>query len=174
MEESQGGKKMFKTKEMTQIALMVALTVVLSIMFIIPVPATKGFVTLCEVGIYTSGLLFGPMGGLMVGALSGGLIDIISGYPEWALFSILIHGIQGLILGYLYQKMPNSRGMAIGLALGSIFMVVGYGFATAFLYSWPAGIASIPSNIVQNLFGIAVTIPLYQALHKIVHRLQYK
>ena len=53
-----------KTKEMTKLAMMVALTVTLSILFIIPIPATKGFVTLCEVGIYASALLFGPSGGL--------------------------------------------------------------------------------------------------------------
>lgn len=163
-----------KVKTLTTLAMMVALTVTLSIMFIIPVPATKGFVTLCEAGIYTSALLFGPAGGLAVGALSGGLIDLISGYPEWAFFSIVIHGLQGFILGAIYQKVSSRGGMILGFSLASLFMIVGYAFATAFLYSWPAGFASLPTNLVQNLFGIAVTIPLYQALHRIVHRLQFK
>lgn len=163
-----------KVKTLTTLAMMVALTVTLSIMFIIPVPATKGFVTLCEAGIYTSALLFGPAGGLAVGALSGGLIDLISGYPEWAFFSIVIHGLQGFILGAIYQKVSSRGGMILGFSLASLFMIVGYAFATSFLYSWPAGFASLPTNLVQNLFGIAVTIPLYQALHRIVHRLQFK
>lgn len=163
-----------KVKTLTTLAMMVALTVTLSIMFIIPVPATKGFVTLCEAGIYTSALLFGPTGGLVVGALSGGLIDLISGYPEWALFSIVIHGLQGLILGVVYQKVASRNGMILGFFLASLFMIIGYALATAFLYSWPAGVASLPTNLVQNIFGIAVTIPLYQALHRIVHRLQFK
>ncbi|MGG5316248.1 ECF transporter S component [Enterococcus sp. AZ072] len=163
-----------KIRTLTTLAMMVALTVTLSIMFIIPVPATKGFVTLCEAGIYTSALLFGPTGGLFVGALSGGLIDMISGYPEWAFFSIMIHGLQGLILGAVYQKLSYRNGMILGFSFASLFMIIGYALATAFLYSWPAGLASLPTNLVQNLFGIAVTVPLYQALHRIVHRLQFK
>lgn len=163
-----------KTKEMTKLAMMVALTVTLSLMFIIPIPATKGFVTLCEVGIYASALLFGPTGGLLVGAMSGGLIDLISGYPEWAIFSIVIHGFQGFLLGYLYNKFPNKKGLVLGFALASLFMIIGYALATALLFGWPAGIASLPSNMIQNIFGIAVTVPLYQALQKVLRHPQYK
>ena len=64
--------------------------------------------------------------------------------------------------------------MILGFSFASLFMIIGYALATAFLYSWPAGLASLPTNLVQNLFGIAVTVPLYQALHRIVHRLQFK
>lgn len=163
-----------KTKDMTKLAMMVALTVTLSIIFIIPVPATKGFVTLCEVGIYASAMLFGPTGGLLVGALSGGLIDLISGYPEWAIFSIIIHGIQGLILGYFYAKYPSRKGLSGGFLLASLFMIIGYALATALLYGWPAGLASLPGNCVQNIFGIAVTIPLFHALQKVLRHPQYK
>lgn len=165
---------MIEKRDIPKLGMMVALTVTLSLMFIIPVPATKGFVTLCEVGIYASALLFGPAGGLWVGALSGGLIDIISGYPEWALFSILIHGLQGYIVGKCYQKMGR-KGMFIGLGLGTLFMITGYALATALLYGVPAGLASIPGNIIQNIFGIGVTVPLVSALSKIQkHHPQFK
>lgn len=163
-----------KTKEMTKLALMVALTVTLSILFIIPIPATKGFVTLCEVGIYASALLFGPSGGFLVGAMSGGLIDLISGYPEWAIFSIIIHGVQGFVLGYLYHKFPNKKGLTIGFLFASLFMIVGYALATALLFGWPAGLASLPGNGIQNIFGIVVTIPLYHALQRVLRHPQYK
>lgn len=163
-----------KTKELTKLAMMTALTVTLSLLFIIPIPATKGFVTLCEVGIYASALLFGPSGGFLVGALSGGLIDMISGYPEWAIFSIIIHGLQGFILGYLYNKYPSKRSLAIGFLLASVFMIAGYAFATALLFGWPAGLASIPGNSIQNIFGIAVTVPLYHALQRVLRHPQFK
>ncbi|MDU5511320.1 ECF transporter S component [Enterococcus gilvus] len=163
-----------KTKELTKLAMMTALTVTLSLLFIIPIPATKGFVTLCEVGIYASALLFGPSGGFLVGALSGGLIDMISGYPEWAIFSIIIHGLQGFILGYLYNKYPSKKSLAIGFLLASVFMIAGYAFATALLFGWPAGLASIPGNSIQNIFGIAVTVPLYHALQRVLRHPQFK
>ncbi|MGM0301831.1 hypothetical protein IGI66_001430 [Enterococcus sp. AZ048] len=163
-----------KTKELTKLAMMIALTVTLSLLFIIPIPATKGFVTLCEVGIYASALLFGPSGGFLVGALSGGLIDMISGYPEWAIFSIIIHGLQGFILGYLYNKYPSKKSLAIGFLLASVFMIAGYAFATALLFGWPAGLASIPGNSIQNIFGIAVTVPLYHTLQRVLRHPQFK
>lgn len=121
-------------------AMMLALTVAISMLFIFPVPATNGFVTLCEVGIYTSALLFGPVGGFWIGALSGFSIDLLSGYPQWMLFSFLIHGLQGFVAGFLYHKnIPWKLPISLGLA--SLVMIVGYALATAFLYTWPAGVA---------------------------------
>ena len=106
------------TKHITIYALMIALTVALSLTVLIPVPATNGFVTLCEAGIYTTASLFGPLGGLTVGAASGLLIDLISGYPQWAIFSFVIHGLQGLISGYFAKKSTTS--WLIGIVLGTV------------------------------------------------------
>jgi uncharacterized membrane protein len=46
-------------------------------------------------------------------------------------------------------------------------MVIGYALATALLYTWPAGLASIIGNIVQNIFGGGLTLMLIAALRKI-------
>lgn len=156
----------FKPREIPVIAMLTALTVALSLVFIIPIPATKGFVTLCEVGIYTTAILLKNPGGLAVGALSGLLIDLLSGYPEWCLFSLMIHGTQGWLVGYLTSR---KRHISIGLALlgGSLVMIVGYLLATTFLFGWGAGVASIIGNLFQNGFGIAITIPLVASLHKV-------
>lgn len=153
------------TKQITIYALMVALTVALSLTILIPVPATNGFVTLCETGIYTTASLFGPLGGLTVGAASGLLIDLISGYPQWAIFSLLIHGLQGLLSGYFAKKSTTS--WLIGLVLGTVIMIIGYLLAGWFLYGWPSGVASIPGNIIQNIVGIGLAIPLTSAIQRL-------
>lgn len=129
------------TKKIAIYAMLTALTVGVSLVILIPIPGTNGFVTLCEVGIYTAAALFGPMGGLIVGAGSGLFIDLLSGYPQWAIFSLLIHGLQGLVAGYF--------------------------FASWLLYDWPVGVASLPSNLVQNIVGIVVAIPLTKALMRL-------
>ncbi|WP_125583216.1 ECF transporter S component [Levilactobacillus cerevisiae] len=149
-------------------AILTAMTVALSILVIIPVPATNGFVTLCEVGIYTSAILFGPKVGSIVGGGSGFLIDILTGYPIWCVFSLIIHGSEGFVVGYLSSQQNSSlKSMFIPLLIGSAIMVLGYCFATMLLFGWPAGLASIFSNCLQVLFGTGVTLAIIGSLKKI-------
>lgn len=154
-----------EVKQLAKIAMMTALTVAVSMLVVIPIPATKGIVTLCEVGIYISASLFGPFGGFCVGALSGGMIDLLSGYPQWMLFSFVIHGIQGLIAGYLMQQSFPLKHI-VSLVLASLWMIIGYMLATSLLYTWPAGLASIIGNIVQTSFGSIVTLMILPIIQK--------
>lgn len=148
------------TKKLTRLAMLTALTTALSLLFVLPVPQTKGVVTLCEAGIYTTALLLGGPSGAIVGSLSGGMIDFLSGYPEWALFSILIHGCQGYLTGR-FRHYP-----LLALCLGSVTMILGYAAATTIMFGFGAGIASILSNSVQNVFGILVAFPLVNYLKR--------
>lgn len=157
-------------KQLVRIAMLTALTVAVSLLFIFPVPGTNGFVTLAEVGIYTAAFLLGPLGGFWVGALSGGLIDLFSGYPQWILASVVIHGIQGGIAGYFFHK--NNKWLdSLGFLAGSLWMVAGYAVATGIMYTWPAGVASILGNTIQNIFGIGLTFLLMTSIRKINHPL---
>lgn len=148
------------TKKLTRLAMLTALTTALSLLFVLPVPQTKGVVTLCEAGIYTTALLLGGPSGAIVGSLSGGMIDFLSGYPEWALFSILIHGCQGYLTGR-FRHYP-----LLALCLGSVTMILGYAAATTIMFGFGAGIASILSNSFQNVFGILVAFPLVNYLKR--------
>lgn len=146
-------------------AVLAALTIALSLMIVIPVPATHGMVTLCEVGIYTSAILFGNPVGVFVGGASGFMIDVLSGYPEWCLFSLVIHGLQGLVVAALAHRDSGVvRGMVLPMFAGSLVMVVGYYLATSLLFGWPAGLASIPGNLIQVGFGLVVTVALVASL----------
>lgn len=149
-------------------AILTALTVTMSILVIIPIPGTHGLVTLCEVGIYISAILFGNPVGLVVGGASGFLIDIISGYPIWCLFSLVIHGLQGFVVAYMSKNHKiGLKTIILPLLAGSAVMVVGYALATSLLFGWPAGLASIPSNLLQVGFGIVTTVLIVGNLAKI-------
>lgn len=153
-------------KQLVIISMLTALTVVLSLLFIFPVPATNGFVTLAEVGIYTAAYLLGPLGGFWVGALSGGMIDLFAGYPQWIFASFIIHGLQGAVAGYFFKK--NSKWLqGTGFVVASLVMVIGYALATGMMYAWPAGVASIFGNVIQNIFGVTLTLLLIASMPKI-------
>lgn len=147
-------KNKFDIRTLTYLAMITAVTLVLSLLIIIPVPAVNGIVTLLDAGIYCAGLAFGSLGGGVVGALTGLLIDLISGYSIWAPFSLLIHGLQGMLYGLIIEKYgTDNKSMLFALSVAGLIMVGGYAIATEYLYGGGSGWASIPSNIVQVGFG---------------------
>ncbi len=159
-------KQTFNTKQMTMLAVLIALNVSLSYIVRIPVPATNGFVNLVEAGIFLSAILSGSRNGLIVGGLSGLLLDLLAGYPQWMIFSLTIHGIEGLIVGYFgYQKKLISQ--IIGLVFGSLVMIIGYLLAGAFLYNWTAGLASIAGNVAQAVMGLIIALVLIPVFKKL-------
>lgn len=154
------------TKKYVTYAMMTALTLAISMWVIIPIPGSNGFVSLIDAGIFTSALLFGPMGGFFVGALSGGLLDVISGYFQWTLFSFLIHGAQGWLAGKFLNQ--SAWGKIIGLIFASAIMVFGYFLTSWFMYGLPVALAAIPSDSIQTLVGAAIALPLSQILRSIL------
>lgn len=161
---------MTKKNRIPVYALWIALTVALSIFVHIPVPGSNGFVNVTEVGIYSAAILFGPTGGLLVGGLSGGLLDLVLGYPQWIVFSILIHGIQGYLTGLLGRS-DSSVKQFFAMLVGTIWMILGYFLAGWLLYGFGAGLASIVGNIFQNAVGIVVAYPLMYGLKRAIPKL---
>lgn len=147
----------FNTQRLTSLSVIIALNVVLSYIIRIPVPATNGFVNLVEAGIFIAAIRGGARQGMIVGGLSGLLLDFLAGYPQWMIFSLVIHGVEGLIVGYFgYQN--NRMNQIVGLILGSVVMIIGYLIAGAFLYTWASGLASIIGNVAQSLMGLIVAL----------------
>lgn len=147
-----------KIKRLSLLAILTALTVVLGRFVMIPTPT--GFLTLLDAGIYLTAFLLGRKSGLIVGGLSGFLIDLIAGYPNWMVISFLAHGLQGYFGGWTGKK------QLLGLLLASVMMVGIYFIASLFMYGLGASLAGIWGNVLQNLFGLLVGYGLYQALSK--------
>ncbi|MCC7668670.1 MAG: ECF transporter S component [Leuconostoc pseudomesenteroides] len=158
-----------KSQHIAILAVIIAFNIALSYVIKIPVPATNGFVNLVEAGIFIAALLGGARSGLIVGGMSGLLLDLLAGYPQWMIFSLFIHGAEGLLVGYIgYRK--SILPQAIALLIGSLVMVIGYVLAGAILYNWPAGVASIVGNIAQAVMGLIVAlilIPVFKRMPQI-------
>ena len=108
-------------RRLSTLAILIAINVVLSI--ITPIKLANFKFTFEAFPILISGILMGPIDGLLVGLLGSGIYQILfSGYglmittPLW----ILPHAISGLIVG-LYSKRHNLRLNSTQILFISIF-----------------------------------------------------
>lgn len=147
-----------KTYHLTLMAVLTALSVVLAF---IHVPTPTGYLTLLDVGIYFTAYYLGSKYGAVVGGLSGFLIDLLLGYPQYMFHSLIAHGAQGYFAGWSGKK------RILGLILASILMVGWYFLATFLLgYGLGGALAGIPGNLLQNLFGMLVGYLVYLAYQR--------
>ncbi|MEZ0344964.1 MAG: ECF transporter S component [Infirmifilum sp.] len=146
--------KTTRSRLLATASIMAALTTVATIIVQVPVPETHGYINLGDTMVMLSGVLFGPLTGALAGGIGSALADILSGYPGWAPFTLVIKGLEGLVVGLLASR--GGRAMALlGCALGGAVMVLGYFTVEYFLYGAGA-FAELPGNIVQALAGLVV------------------
>lgn len=149
-----------KLKQMTVTALLTALNIVISRILIIPIPFTHGNINLCDAGIFLVAYMYGPWAGLFTGAMSGFMLDLISGYSQYMFFSLIVHGLEGLVAGWLLQKSQTKWRQVGALLVGILIMVVGYFCSDSILYNVQTGLLGIPMNIIQGVVGAAVAFAL--------------
>ena len=151
--------KQTKTTKIALVSILAASSVVLG--YFIKIPTPTGFLTLLDVGVFFTAFYFGSREGAVVGGLAGFLIDLISGYPQWMIFSLINHGLQGYFAGF------KGKWQWLGLVLATLFMVAGYALASAWMNGWGVALTDIPHNLLQNFVGMIVGYLLYQSIKKI-------
>lgn len=156
-----------RTKRSVLLALLLALTIVCGRFFLLPIPWTHGNINLSDASILIAAALFGPLAGGLVGGLGAAFLDLISGYAQYAPFSFLAHGLEGLVAGWLTRHFGKTKwGQALALFLGGLVMVVDYFFADSLLYTWTAGVLGIATNLLQALAGVVVAVLVLPALKR--------
>lgn len=161
---------MNKTNRLVMYSMLIAL-VCLGTMFIkIPVPATNGYINVGDSFIIISALMFGPAAGLIAGGIGSAMADLLSGYAHFALFTLIIKGIEGYIIGWIFLKLNKERlsGMYASIA-GVAFMVFGYFAAETFMYSsYAVALQSVVFNMIQAMASFLIGYPIYSHLSKSV------
>ncbi len=150
---------------MTLIALMGALIFVLTALGRIPVPATGGYVHLGDAVITFTAYAFGPWVAMIAGGMGTAMADML-GYPQWAPFSLLIHGAQGLAMGWIVQKRINTLTVILSVAIGAAIVVAGYFAAGTFLLGVGAATGELLFNTLQGISGGVIGVPLYLAVRR--------
>ncbi|MBT2616117.1 ECF transporter S component [Peribacillus butanolivorans] len=163
-----------KTMDLIITAMLIAL-VFLSTFFLnikLPIAANGGLVHLGTAMLFIASILFGPKKAALAGAIGMGLFDIVGGWTLWAPITIVARGLQGYIVGKIvWSKGRNGTSIAFNVIATIVsipFMIAVYYIGEGILYgNWIAPLASIPGDLVQNILGIIVAVPVCVALKKV-------
>lgn len=149
----------FDARRIAVTALGMALVCLLTMVVHIPLPA-EGYAHLGNFPIFLFAAFFGPFTGFLAGGVGSAMADILSGFGHWALPTLLIKGLMGLIIGFIAQnknctiKMGSWRTF-LACLLGLIEMIAGYTFAGAIMTgNIITGISAIPGYIGEGVLGI--------------------
>lgn len=157
--------KKLSTQKLTLIAMFIALTALATMVILIPIPATKGYLNIGDTLLICAGLLLGKTVGGIVGGIGSALADILSGYAFYAPITLVVKGLEGYVAGALNEK-TNLPPIVSAIVAGFI-MALGYFLAEGIiLYNFPTALASFVPNILQGIAGAVLATILYPILQK--------
>lgn len=158
--------KDINTKIITRMAVLMALTTVMTMVIHIPTIGTNGYLNLGDMVVFLAALTLGSKGGFLVGGLGSGLADILLGYSHYAPITFIVKGLEGYIAGKILETKLGQDKPIIATVIGGVWMAFGYYFAEIFMYGAKAALASIPGNLMQGLLGAVAAVVLFGALKK--------
>jgi uncharacterized membrane protein len=145
-----------------------------------------GYIHLGDAPLFFAAFAFGPWIGAIAGGLGTALADIAGGFPQWALISFLVHGLQGLLVGAVFfltkrqagslaaaedssranQAAQLAIGIVLGVIAGGVVVVAGYYLGGIALVGKGEAVLEVPFNTVQVLAGSILGIILYLAVRR--------
>ncbi|MFR3290071.1 MAG: ECF transporter S component [Lachnospiraceae bacterium] len=133
-------------------------------------PTLFGYIHAGDALVLLGAYVLGPLWGALAAALGSSLADLMEGYVQYFPGTFVIKAVMSLIAGALLlkfgEKRPVLTTVLAGLAAECV-MILGYFAYEGLLlgYGWGAA-GSIPTNIVQGIFGAAASSALFAALIK--------
>ncbi len=155
------------------VAIMTAVVAVFTMVIRIPSPI-GGYISLCDAAVSFAAYAFGPFTGLIAGGLGAAFADLIGGFPQWALISFIVHGIEALLMGLVVRKDSTAIPMLIIAALIAVIVVSGGYLMLTTLFGltvFSEAILEVPGNIVQSAVGAVLGLVLYSGVRKAYRQL---
>lgn len=156
-----------KTKELTKMAMLIALTTVMTMVVQIPIAGGNGYLNLGDMVVFLATLTLGKRGGFIVGGLGSSLADLLLGYSHYAPITLIVKGLEGYIAASLLDTKLGKKAKLIPLIIGGIFMAIGYYIPEIFMYGNKAALVGVPVNILQGILGAVSAMLLYKGMKKV-------
>jgi uncharacterized membrane protein len=157
-----------KEKTVIQLSLTVIMTALVSVgTLIIRIPNPMGgYFNVGDVMIFVAALTFGPITGSVAGGLGSAIADMI-GFPLFALPTLIIKGLEGLLASLIGDRKSVFRDV-LAIVVAGCEMVMGYFLVELFVLQWGLGgaLGEVPANIVQIVVGGVVGVPIALVLRR--------
>lgn len=165
-------KKQRAVIQLSLMAIMSALVTVGTLIIRIPNPM-GGYFNLGDVMIFVAALTFNPLIGGIAGGLGSAIADII-GFPLFAIPTLVIKGLEGLLASLITNKKNVFCDILAVVAAGTE-MVIGYFLVELYALQWGLGaaLAEVPANIAQVTIGGLAGIPIALVLRRRLPEILY-
>ena len=156
-------------KQIVMTALFAALACVATMSMRIPTPGTGGYIHPGDAIVILSGVILGPVWGLLAAGIGSAMADLLGGYFIYVPITFAVKGLIAFIAGMIYHKLgKTSKTQYTAVILGGITDIIlvagGYFLCEIPLYGASAAAASIPANLIQGLGGLIIAFVLYPLL----------
>jgi len=153
-------------KTAIQIALIVVMSALVAVgTLIVRIPNPMGgYFNVGDVMIFVAALTFGPLVGGAAGGLGSAIADII-GFPLFAVPTLVIKGLEGLIAGLIANRKSVYRDIFAIVAAGAE-MIIGYFLVEVYLWGVGGALAEVPANVAQIAVGGLIGIPIALVLRR--------
>lgn len=138
---------------------------------------TGAMVHLGSAFLFTAGIAFGGVYAGLAGAIGSALFDLVMGASPYTLWSFVIKGMAGFIVGYLAHGVwPNSRvdtsifpRAFLACLAAAAWTALGYFFAWwQVIGSMTVALANLPSSFLTSTMGLVVAMLISGKLRRIV------
>ena len=155
-----------KQRAVIQMSLMAVMSALVTVgTLIVQIPnGMGGYFNVGDVMIFVAALTFNPLLGGVAGGLGSAVADII-GFPIFAIPTLVIKGLEGLLASIIANKKNVYRDI-IAVGVAGTEMVIGYFLVELYLWGIGGALAEITPNIAQIAIGGLVGIPIALVLRR--------
>lgn len=152
-----------ETHRIVLVALGIVLVAITTLLIRIP-NGLQGYVNVGDAVIFIFAVLVDPVDALLIGGIGSAIADIAGGYAYYAIFTLIIKGIEGYVASRLYKQW--NRGW-LAFLIAAIWMIGGYLIADSIVnQSFWLGLASVTGNLVQGGASVIIATALEPAIKK--------
>ena len=135
--------------------------------YFIKVPSINGYAHLGDCMILIGVLVLGRKQGAYAGAIGAGLADLIGGYMQWVIPTLIIKFLMAQIMGAAVEHIWRHRtyGWLFGAILGGIWQIIAYTAVKILYYGFATAMVMTPGLLIQTAVGIILTAVFVSVLH---------